>query len=328
MNMAGQMEMPSILFAEEEEMAKRVAKAKEIRAYGSGLEYLLDDTHENSKLLVDLMILEGLGEEFIKDFLKDDTDLSYLLSLDFLHCAALIMGEEYVRKNLAGKTISIKDAAAQVRQAYHDQQLEPYREMYSNLDERLKAARDGEEALSHQIEILKLQSTHAQDMFDASMEKIKMQYECEKKLALVKSEAEKEREKERCAVLKKELSALRKYASDLEAKNDELARAGEGNPKGPKNGSWLSRLPVIGRKRKKAREEYMAQKRERLDFTLSVLGDKDFSEEQIKVLMPILENESVPLNALKKLCQPTLPLENMKTFVKFIEGGKAVESRK
>ena len=228
-----------------------------------------------------------------------------------------------MRENLVGKTMSASDASLMIRQSFHEQQMKPYREIYPDLDARLKAAKEGEVFMTHQIEILKLQSEHADEMFKKSLENARMQLDFEKKLLLAKSQAEKEKAEEKISALEKELAMQREYAKDLERKNTQLSKAIDHSAV-----SLLDLLPVIGKKRREmALEELRKEEKERSDFTLSVLGNSAFSAEQIQILLPVLNNKKVPLGALKRLCVPSLPAQNMKAFVRFIEGGNAHEAK-
>lgn len=328
MGMDGGMAETKVVFGEEKEITERKGRLKNLRGYKTDLEYLLDEAHEKSKALTDLMVTEGLSDEFIRLILREDTDDAYMMTLDFLHCAALIMGEDYVKENLMGKTISVADAANGIKETYHEQQLKPYREIYENLDERLKAAREGETLLNHQIEILKIQSSHAQEMYDKAMENEKLRFKFEKSALEAQNTSERERSAEKISALEGELSALREKAKKLEKENRDLRSSYEKQLADAKADTAEGKFVDFSwRKKRRKKEQNAVEKKARTAFALSVLGNKEFSAEQIAMLVPVLENEKIPLAALERLCVPSLPAQNMKAFIRFLEGGTANEAK-
>lgn len=328
MRMDGGIGETKIVFGMDKEIEERKGKLKNLRGYKTDLAYLLDEPHETSKALTDLMVTEGISEDFIRSVVVPDTDDAYMMTLDFLHSAALIMGESYVKENLMGKTISSKDAAKGIREAFYEQQLKPYREIYENLDEKLRAAKEGETQLNHQIEILKIQSAHAQEMYDTALENARMRFDYEKKLMEGKSAASSEKDQEKIAALEGELSVLREKDKNLEKECREVKAAYEKSLDAAKSSPGDGRFVDFSwRKKRRSRQLIEEGKKERTAFALSVLGNKEFSAEQVTLLLPVLENEKVPLSALKMLCQPSLPVKNMEAFIRFLEGGNANEAK-
>ena len=318
-----------ILFGDEKEITSRKGRLKSLRGYKTDLEYLLDGAHEKSMALTDLMVAEGLSDEFIRSVLCSDTDDAYLMTLDFLHCAALIMGEDYVRENLVGKTVSASDAAREIRECFHEEQLKPYREIYENLDERLLAAKEGETLINHQMEILKIQSEHAKEMYERAAKNAATCFGYEKRLLIEKGRAEKEKNLERIKVLEEDISSLREKLKTLERENKGLRLSPAKCPEDEREDFGEGRFVDFSwRRKRKRKEQDEEEKKERTDFAVSVLGNTAFSAEQITLLLPALENEKVPLFALKKLCVPSLPVENMKAFIRYLEGGKTDEQDK
>ena len=112
-----------------------------------------------------LMLMEGLSEEFIALLLAQGRSPAFAPTLDFLHCAALVLGEEYVKEHLLGKHLSFEDGAREIREHYHTEQMKPYEEMYPDLKERMEAAKEGEQLIAKQMEILKLKSDHAEQIY-------------------------------------------------------------------------------------------------------------------------------------------------------------------
>ena len=329
-----------IFFAKEQTLQEREKKVKSFRNHNNERSYLLSDDYERIRMLTDLMLLEGMTEEFIGKLLTRETDQDYALTLDFLHSAALIMGEDYVKENLIGKCLPAKEAAKQIRICEHEKQMKPYQEIYSNMDERLAAAREGEQKTSHQLEILKLQSSHAEAMYKTRMESARMQFRYELRLSAEKAAQKEGKANERIASLENELSLLKKFAEDLKKENAEQKK--ENDAQKNENNELREELKGLRQsrektghdqkadalmKRKKAEQKYdwYFDKNERRSFCFGILADTKFTGEQLELLLPCLEDKSIPLSMLRKLCNPELPAENMKTIIKYIQGG--VEKR-
>ena len=121
-----------IIFGSREDIEKRTLKIKEI--YGpSKNAFLIGDEYEKCRNVIQLMTLEGMSTDFIYDLMAEEPGDEYAMTADFLHSAAMIMGEEYVREHLLGRTIQAEEACRQIREDYYEKQMEPLRKMYEDL---------------------------------------------------------------------------------------------------------------------------------------------------------------------------------------------------
>ena len=347
-----------IIFAGPEEMT---ARRNHIKAFKNVKErpQLVKDLNEPVRNVCELMILEGFSDELIDELLSLCPDPDKVETLDFLHMAVLVMGEDFVREHLKEKVLTGEEACRLLRESYHDGQMKPFQEIYDHLDERIRAALEGEDKVSHQIEILKLQSDHADEMYKQRMATAKVQFDCDLKIEKNAARTQKERFEETIASLTKQLEEAKEenarqkeeYEKLLKdavllgrrekserkmAKTDEEAESPAREEK--KNG-WCfgKRRSEKAAEDKKAadpekpEEENTAKTdsshalspaEERREFCLNCLGNLQFTEEQINLILPCMLDETVPLSTLKILCRPELPAGNMKGFIRFIEGGK------
>ena len=117
-----------VVFGNPEEIDKRREQAKQFRT-ATERNYLLRDEYEKSRNLIDIMFMEGLPESFIEGIRLRKTDKAYVLTLDFLHCAALVMGCDYVLEKIQGQTINLEDAVDAMRAELQNQQLAPFRDL-------------------------------------------------------------------------------------------------------------------------------------------------------------------------------------------------------
>ena len=141
-----------IIFGSREDIEKRTLKIKEI--YGpSKNAFLIGDEYEKCRNVIQLMTLEGMSTDFIYDLMAEEPGDEYAMTADFLHSAAMIMGEEYVREHLLGRTIQAEEACRQIREDYYEKQMEPLRKMYEDLDAKIQAALSGEEQARQQLAI-------------------------------------------------------------------------------------------------------------------------------------------------------------------------------
>ena len=425
MAMEEKKEPTRILYANEDELRKRKERIPAFRNRNNKMNYLLDPNYEKTKALVDLMILEGMRGEFIEELLTREPDQEYALTLDFLHCAALILGERYVKENLMGKSLSAQEAIRDVREAYHNQEMKPYREIYGNFEQRLQAAKTGETQTEHQLEILKLQSAHAEAMYKQRMESAKVQFRYELRLSHEKASVREEKDAEKIAGLEKELEMVKAYAEDKKKEAAHFQKEGEdlrnalkqkkeecnairkreqrlqkelrklysepekentageeapveqeektteskptqkqrrcwlwGGKENEKNSGPKKEEPAPDGKNAKSdypaeagtsKAETFTKKAEskletaknvvpndredpetaddRKMFCMEVLGDHAFSCEQVEILLPCLQDEAIPVSTLRKICNPQLPAQNMKLFVKYLRGGKECEKK-
>ena len=348
-----------IIFTSPEEMAGR---RKHIKAFKNVKErpQLVEDSNEKVRNVCELMILEGFSDEMIDWLLTLCSDPDKVETLDFLHMAVLVMGEDFVRERIVGKVLTLEEACRLLREDYHEDQMKPYREIYENLDAKIRAALEGEDKVSHQIEILKLQSEHADEMYKQRMETAKVQYTCDLKIEKNTAKAEKERMEEKITSLTKELEEAKaentrqkkeyeKLLKDAvllsrrdEKKKQETVKGTERPPDaadGEKKPWCFGRMrqekkpekkkpadaPIKGDEKNAEKEEtpiLLSPEDERRKFCLSALGNLKFTGEQIELILPCMLDENVPLSALKLLCRPELPAANMRGFIRFIEGGK------
>ena len=414
-----------ILYANEEELRKRKERIPVFRNRNNKRNYLLDPNYEKTKALVDLMVLEGMREEFIEELLTREPDQEYALTLDFLHCAALILGEQYVKENLMGKSLSAREAIRDVREAYHNQEMKPYREIYGNFEQRLQAAKTGEAQTEHQLEILKLQSAHAEAMYKQRMESAKVQFRYELRLSHEKATVREEKASEKISGMEKELTMIKAYAEDkkkeaayfqkeeeqlrnaLKKKQEECneirkreqrlqeelrklhselekentageeasvkqeEKITEPNPSQKQRRCWRwdgkeneknngLKKEETGLDGKNAKSDHPAEAGtskaetftknaepkseiaknvvpndrddpepmdDRNMFCMEVLGNHAFSCEQVEILLPCLQDEAIPVSTLRRICNPQLPAQNMKLFVKYLRGGKECEKK-
>ena len=345
-----EIEETRIIFTSPEEMEKRRNHIKAFKNVKVRPQ-LVEDSNEKIRNVCELMILEGFSDELIDELLGHCADPARVETLDFLHVAALVMGEGFVREKLVGKVISAEEACRLIRENYHDEAMKPYREIYENLDEKIRAALEGEDKVSHQIEILKLQSKHADEMYKQRLSAAKVQFDCDLTVERTKAQVQKERSdekiaaleeklkeaKDRCDAQKKEYEVLLKEA--IHSKRRDNSAAGNTNLNG-ENKESERRGWHFGRKRtveKKTVDEEKVGKEsgekkdpppltspdsERREFCLHTLANQKFSADQLDLILPCLLDDTIPLSTLKLLCRPDLPAQNMKGFIRFIEGGK------
>ena len=158
-----------ILFEETDEIQKRRSMLKRLRQDPDN-NYLYSDGYDKSRVLYALMNEEGLSDDFIRLVFCRLPDDEFALTLDFLHCAAVIMGEDYVREHLAGKTIKAGEACRQIREHYYDQQLQPMRETFEHLDEKIRAAIAGDTKTEHELELVKRGAAHDREMYEQKLQ--------------------------------------------------------------------------------------------------------------------------------------------------------------
>lgn len=309
-----------IVFGNDEEIRERKQRTKQFHN-ANVRSYLLLDEYETSKTLTDLMVSEGLSDSFIDELLCAQPDDIYAMTLDYLHAAALIMGEGYVRENLLGKTTLASEASKKIRTNFHESQLSSYREIYDNLDELIKAALEGETKVDHQIEVLKIQSENASKMYQQKMRSTALQHEYEKKLERATHELEKQRLKEKLGKMEEALKKAQDQAKAFEKEKTELIRNAQRKDQPRGLFCFRKREAYAGKTEKEKGSPVKIEteeSKERRLFCYSVLGNKNFTPQQIELLLPCLKDEAIPLVILQKLCVPDLPVENMKSFIRYI----------
>ena len=151
------------------------------------------------------MILEGFSDEMIDWLLTLCSDPDKVETLDFLHMAVLVMGEDFVRKELWERSLPWKRPADFCGGLSRRSDETVSGNPMENPDAKIRAALEGEDKASHQIEIPKLQSEHADEMYKQRMETAKVQYTWDLKIEKNTAKAEKERMEEKITSLTKEL---------------------------------------------------------------------------------------------------------------------------
>ena len=322
-----------ILFCSDEELEERRARIKAFRG-PKERKYLLDNQYEQIRMMADMMILEGFSDAFTDELLAMAGEPGNEMTFDFIRFAALVMGEEFVRSSFNGKAITMEEASRMIRENYHDKEMQPFREIYENLDEKLRAAREGEEKVIRQIEVLKLQNEHAGEMYEERMDSARMKFHYEREIAATKAAVEKERLEEKIKALSEKLSNEKSEREKLKKENEKLKRDGT-------SGGFLSRLLGSGTQELQEREDggkkdddgkessgaEETATDERREFCIRTLGNEKFSGEQINLIVPCLQDENIPLSTLQILCRPDLPAENMNGLIRFIRGGKTNDGK-
>ena len=322
-----------ILFCSDEELEERRARIKAFRG-PKERKYLLDNRYEQIRMMADMMILEGFSDAFTDELLAMAGEPGNEMTFDFIRFAALVMGEEFIRSSFNRKAITLEEACRMIRENYHDKEMQPFREIYENLDEKLRAAREGEEKVSRQIEVLKLQNEHAGEMYEERMESARMKFHYEREIAATKAAVEKERLEEKIKALSEKLSNEKSEREKLKKENEKLKRDGT-------SGGFLSRLLGSGTQELQEREDggkkdddgkessgaEETATDERREFCIRTLGNEKFSGEQINLIVPCLQDENIPLSTLQILCRPDLPAENMNGLIRFIRGGKTNDGK-
>ena len=323
-----------ILFCSDEELEERRARINAFRG-PKARQYLLDNRYEQIRMMADMMILEGFSDAFTDELLAMAGEPGNEMTFDFIRFAALVMGEEFVRSSFNGKAIALEEACRMIRENYHDKEMQPFREIYENLDEKLRAAREGEEKVIRQIEVLKLQNKHAGEMYEERMDSARMKFHYEREIAATKAAVEKERLEEKIKALTEKLSNEKSEREKLKKENEKLKREGT-------SGGFLSWLRGSGTGEQQDREEGGEKKDdgekassvaeetaadERREFCIRTLGNEKFSGEQINLIVPCLQDENIPLSTLQILCRPDLPAENMNGLIRFIRGGKTNDGK-
>ena len=337
-----------ILITSPEEMEKRRSHIKAFRN-PKERKILIEDHYEKVRVICELMIMEGFSDSYIDELLSLSGDPDHVDTFDVLHAASLIMGEDFVREKLIGKVISLDETCRLIREDYHEKQMQPFREIYENLDERMRLAREGEETVNHQIEILKLQSDHAGEMYEQRMENAKTRFSYELKMEQQKNENNCRSLEERISVVTKRLEASQEKEEMLRKENERLSgRLRDMEETLEKAKKRRGCIWPFGRKWDDSKEESscddscqevtedeaeetdlpdLAEQEMRREFCLMILGNQKFSGAQIELLLPVLEDEKIPISTLEILCRPELPAENMTGFIKYIKGGKGDEGK-
>ena len=344
-------EETKIIFADDEQIRKRREKFRK-RYQDPAFRFLLGDEYEQCRGIYTLMYQEGRSEEFMKTVICDLTDEAYALTLDYIHSAALIMGEDYVRKHLLGQTRQAEEASKNVREYEYEQKTQALRKEYDSLDERLRAAREKEKKADIEIKVLELQSSHAKELYKQRMDTARMQSSYEKKLMEIRAQHQKERDQAEIGLLKTEVDRCRKQISLLEEKKKEQERklayalnqlevlqkeSGSDSrkkhflfrfcPSTPDDAQKPGSVQETGRSReaasagntlKEMNAEDEQRKKERKDFCLSVLANSEFSEEQIELIFRCLTDPRLSLNALRYICNPKLPPCSMRAIIRYL----------
>ena len=375
-----------IIFGSKEDIEKRTQKIKEI--YGPTKNaFLIGDKYEKCRNVIKLMTLEGMSTDFIYELMAEDPEDEYAMTADFLHSAAMIMGEEYVREHLLGRTIQAEEACRQIREDYYEKQMEPLRKMYDDLDAKIQAALSGEEQARQQLAILKLQNEHADELYKERLENAKSDFNYRLQLAQAKAEQKEttlkrdiaelqsgyDREEKQRRELQAEnlelvgkLEQLIMQISSVRAENSEMKTAASGTKKNAPDGEAADskkdpepalrkkeldpadqktepdipdaarigsgegkRFPFFWRKKEedgqasmKAEEEALKKKQEeRRNYCIYVLGSSDYTEEQVELILACMMNEKISRSILEYICNPKLPIHNMKAMIRFLGGG-------
>ena len=70
-----------------------------------------------------------------------------------------------------------------------------------------------------------------------------------------------------------------------------------------------------------ADEEKRKKLEERRNYCISVLGSSEYSEEQVELILTCMMNEKISQTVLEYICNPKLPIHNMKAMIRFLGGG-------
>ena len=341
-----------IIFGSREDIEKRTLKIKEI--YGpSKNAFLIGDEYEKCRNVIQLMTLEGMSTDFIYDLMAEEPGDEYAMTADFLHSAAMIMGEEYVREHLLGRTIQAEEACRQIREDYYEKQMEPLRKMYEDLDAKIQAALSGEEQARQQLAILKLQNgcdreeKRCRELQAENLELVEKLEQLIMQISAVRTENSEM--KAAASGLKKNsseeaghdgkkdpepLARKKEWEADVAAREKETDTAAQrkepDNPDGARNNAGEGkRFPFFWRKKEengqasgKADEEELKKKQEeRRNYCISVLGSSDYTEEQVELILACMMNEKISRSVLEYICNPKLPIHNMKAMIRFLGGG-------
>ena len=323
--MTGKMEdaRTKILFCSDQELEKRRARIKAFRG-PKERKFLLEDAYEQIREIADSMILDGFSDAYIDELLSCAGFPGNEQTFDFLRFASLIMGEDFVRDHLLKKELTLDAACRMIREDYHEKEMKPFREIYENLDEKLKAAREGESKISFQIDLLKLHLEHAKELYEVRIENLKMKYHYEMAGMQAKAQSEIEKLKDKIKQLSSNLEKERSLKEALARENEKLSRKSGGFLswwKGENDAGERASIEQTGTQSDKERDKKNTAADERRIFCIQTLGNENFSPEQVKLLMPCLEDEAIPLSTLKILCRPGLPSSNMKGLIRYIKGG-------
>ena len=175
--------------------------------------------------------------------------------------------------------------------------------------------------VKRQIETLKMQNNHAGKLYAERLGKAKMEYHYKLQIAETKAQVIKERLEDKVKALTKRVDEEQEAKEVLQKENEKLR----------KNTGWFSKWRMqetkveSEKKPEKVKEEETVNDPtadERRELCIQILGNEKFTGEQIDLIIPALEDESIPLGTLKILCRPDLPVQNMKGLIRFIKGGK------
>jgi len=211
-------------FGSQEVMEQRRRSLSELRGVKHRT-YFMDQGHELCRSLFDLMILEGRGAGFVDELIGAETDDEYALTLDVLHCAALILGEEYVRQQLIGKTMDYGEVIQQIKNDLLEEKFRPYQEIYDNLDERIDAALHGERQVGEEIMKLKMQLNSSRQLYENRLATERMRHEYEEGKLKSESKHQHQSDQEKIGRLEEEVKKLQAELEERKAQAQQSAEA-------------------------------------------------------------------------------------------------------
>ncbi|MCC8106061.1 MAG: hypothetical protein LIO99_08685 [Clostridiales bacterium] len=304
------------------------------------------DEFRYHKSLLYMMCRENLDKEFIKKIFANGGE-NDIVSLDLLHCAAVVAGEDFALEFL-GKEMTIES----FREAIADHSALRKFQAFESIQEISDETARARDAYNIHIEYLKQSRDDLKKYYDGMLserekhyqEKLQLKEEMHGKdiLALTeKRQTESGILNDNLENLKSELAAVQKSRDELQTaleKEKEAAAAAVRDREKTaceyeqykKDISTANNIDNDAENRKRKRRGkrtkgfirgrfFHGKEEERnKDFVLTLISNPQFTAEQLSVINDAL-NQKLPPENLAKICNPKIPVRNMKMMLAYMQ---------
>lgn len=288
--------------------------------------YLQDEKYNHKREQLYLMLQYGMSENFIASFFQKDQNISSR-DLDFVRMTAMLLGEDFVKKQFYKKQYALKHA----KDLLADRVIELRCSGLPKLEDMLQEQKWMKERFELQCEFLEKERAQAKQHYEELLAK---------ELQLGEERADKERlkaetksselekmlrntEKEKGALMEELSDARRQHEEEstvwdaekkrLLEKCNELKRQLEAENTGQEAEKesffWQFRNRKEQQRKRREKEEWN-------QFILNVISNPDFSKDQLDFILQAVQSE-LTLTELRQLCNPKLRLQSMELLEQF-----------
>lgn len=288
--------------------------------------YLQDEKYSHKREQLYLMLQYGMSEGFITNFFQKDQNISSR-DLDFVRMAAMLFGEEFVKKQFYKHQYTLKQA----KELLEEQVVERRCSGLPKLEEMLQEQNRMKARFELQCDFLEKERAQAKLHYEELLEKeIQLGEERADKERL-RAESKSSELEQKLRTTEKEKGALMEELNDARRQHEEESNVWDAEKKRllEKCSELKRQLEIenVGQdaekesffgqfRNRKEQQRIRREKEEWNQFILNVISNPDFSKDQLDFILQAVQTD-LTLPELRQLCNPKLRLQSMELLKQF-----------